>query len=109
MQSRLVKASTIQILTGGVRLPTLIIICVASVASLFLIVFGAVTNQAGILSTGTGILGVLLGYIGAKNQPAINAALCKLGLHKWEKQGQDGVWKFKECKACFNRKQTRLV
>lgn len=51
----------------------LIIIGVASTASLFLIVFGAVTNQAGVLSTGTGILGVLLGVAGVKYQPTINA------------------------------------
>lgn len=51
---------------------TLIIIGVASLASLFLIVFGAVTKEAGILSTGTGILGILLGYIGAKPQTVTN-------------------------------------
>ncbi len=50
----------------------LIIIGVASLASLFLIVFGAVTNQAGVLSTGTGILGVLLGAAGVKYEPTIN-------------------------------------
>ncbi len=61
-----------------VTLTQLIIIGVASVASLFLIIFGAVTNQAGVLSTGTGILGVLLGYIGATNKPAIQTAMRKV-------------------------------
>ena len=91
----------------------LIIICVASSAMLFLIIFGAVTNQAGILSTGTGVLGALLGAAGVKYQPAISntvsAALCNLNLHKWEKQGSDGIWKFKECKRCFHRQQDRLI
>jgi len=58
---------------------SLIIIGVASLASLFLIIFGAVTNQAGVLSTGTGILGVLLGYIGAKNQTEITKVLKRFG------------------------------
>ena len=50
----------------------LIIIGVASLASLFLVVFGAVTGESGVLATGTGILGALLGAIGVKYQPTIN-------------------------------------
>ncbi len=59
-------------------MPTVIIIGVASLATLFLIVYGAVTNQAGVLSTGTGILGVLLGYIGASKKPDIQTAFRKV-------------------------------
>lgn len=50
----------------------LIIIGVAALASLFLIVFGAVTNNSGILSAGTGILGILTGWLGKQNQATIN-------------------------------------
>lgn len=49
----------------------LIIISVSSLATLFLIVFGAVTNQSGVLATGTGILGALLGAAGVKYEPVI--------------------------------------
>ncbi len=62
----------------GVSMTQLIIICVASAASLFLIVFGAVTNQSGVLATGTGILGALLGYIGASKKPDIQMAFRKV-------------------------------
>lgn len=60
---------------------TIIIIRVASLASLFLIIFGAVTNQAGVLSTGTGILGVLLGSIGIALNPPARAAIRKALKH----------------------------
>ena len=56
----------------------LIIICVASAASLFLIIFGAVTNTSGVLATGTGILGALLGAAGVKYQPGIQNAFKKI-------------------------------
>jgi hypothetical protein len=91
----------------------LVIICVSCAAALFLIVFGAVTDNAGILSAGTGIIGALLGAIGVKYEvqisDSIDRALCKIGLHKWEKQGNDGIWKFRECKRCFLRKQDRII
>lgn len=51
----------------------LIIICVSCLASVFLIIFGAATNNAGTMSTGTGILGALLGAAGVKYEPTINA------------------------------------
>lgn len=91
----------------------LIIICVSCLASVFLIIFGAATNNAGTMSTGTGILGALLGAIGVKYEvkitDTVNKALCKIGLHKWERQGSDGIWKFKECRRCFYRRQDRLL
>ena len=89
-------------------MPTLIIIRAAAFAALFLIIYGAVSKQAGVLSTGTGILGVLLGYIGATNKALIQLALCKIGFHKWERS-VDGNWVNKWCKKCYATKRRRIV
>jgi len=43
--------------------------------AVFLVVFGAVTNNAGSLSTGTGLIGSVAGYVFGKNSPAIGRAL----------------------------------
>ncbi len=69
------EGARIQIYGRRLSLTTLIIIGVASLASLFLIIFGAVTGQSGVLATGTGILGALLGAAGIKYQPQIGAFL----------------------------------
>jgi hypothetical protein len=75
----------------------LIIIIGALALSAFLILFGAVTNQAGILSTGTAILGALLGAAGIKYQPQIQAVMCKLGIHDLRDDTVDDLWKVKRC------------
>ena len=86
----------------------LIIIGVASAASLFLVIYGAVSRQAGILSTGTAILGALLGAAGVKYQSHLQLALCKIGFHKWE-CSIDGNWLDKWCKKCYSTKRKRIV
>jgi len=89
----------------------LLIIGVASFAALFLIIFGAVTKDGGVLATGTGILGALLGAAGVKYQPAIQTALCKMGFHKWDDGVKTGIWLSSRCKrkGCPCAKQKRIV
>ncbi len=41
----------------------------------FLVVYGAVTNNAGVLSAGTGLIGSVAGYVFGKNTGTINQAL----------------------------------
>ena len=85
----------------------LIIIGVACFASLFLIIFGAVAKDGGVLATGTGILGALLGAAGVKYQPAIQKAMCKIGWHKWGKSHKSGIYEFSRCERpdCPGAKQ----
>ena len=92
-------------------MPALIIICGALLAALFLIIYGAVSRQSGILSTGTAILGALLGAAGVKYQPQIQQALCKFGLHKWGEPTKCGIWASKRCTVpgCPGAKQKRAV
>jgi hypothetical protein len=89
----------------------LIIIIGALALSAFLIIFGAVTNQAGILSTGTAILGALLGAAGIKYQPQMRPIMCKLGIHDLRDDGIDGIWLVKRCvrDACHYYKKERIV
>ena len=89
----------------------LIIICVASFAALFLIIFGEVSHETGILATGTGILGVLLGAAGVKYQPALQIGLCKMGFHDWGKKTKSGILAISRCKqpGCDGAKQKRWV
>lgn len=89
----------------------LIIIGVACFAALFLIIFGAVTKDGGVLATGTGILGALLGAAGVKYQPAIQEVLCRLGFHKWGGGVKSGIWMSSRCqrKGCPGAKQKRAM
>ena len=90
-----------------------IIIIAAAVCAVFLIIFGAVQNKPEIMSTGVGILGVLLGYIGAKNEPAVVQGLkwarCKIGFHPFFRQ-LDGAFFDYTCTrpGCHYKKSVRL-
>jgi hypothetical protein len=89
----------------------LIIVCGSLAAALFLIIFGAVTNQAGILSTGTAILGALLGAAGIKYQPQIQALMCKIGWHDIRTARIDDMWCNKVCvrEKCIYIKKVRRI
>ena len=88
-----------------------IIIITAAICAVFLVVWGAVSNQAGVLSTGTGLLGVLLGFIGA--QPAVltgaNKLLCKIGIHSFKHRDVDGCCLVKTCERCYRQRKERIL
>jgi hypothetical protein len=88
---------------------TRLIIITACIVTILCVAWGVATRQAGVLATGTGILGALLGSIGIKYQTAVQSALCKVHLHSWKKLPDDGdIWKFSVC-PCGASKKERTV